>query len=302
MEDDVCISHLGSLEFNNSVVEEITERLSNSADSLTYSLEEELNLLEQLTQFELGRFLLQNQGFNGYWIDYAISGDHSSLEDDSLEYWLVTKAPVVKATQERFAILQKEIQNRLVSNMSLASIPCGSMSDLLTLDYLNAANVKLTGIDIDPDSLPLVQSNADKINNPSFSINLEQEDAWKLERDADNKFDLITSNGLNIYEPDEKVLIDLYTKFHDALRPGGYLVASFLTKSPMVDSESPWKNFNMFDLTKQKAVFGDLVQGRWQNFWKESQMRDQLEQAGFSEIEIIYDSQGMFPTVVAVRN
>lgn len=58
----------------------------------------------------------------------------------------------------------------------------------------------------------------------------------------------------------------------------------------------------MFDLTKQKAVFGNLVQGKWQNFWKESQMRDQLEQAGFSNIEIIYDSQGMFPTVVALRN
>lgn len=302
MDNDVCISHLGALEFNNSLVEQITERLRDSTDSLTYSLEEELSLLDQMTQFELGRFLLQNHGLNGYWTDYIISGDHSTLEADSLEYWLVTKAPVVKATQERFAIFQQEIQKKLVSNMNLASIPCGLMNDLFTLNYSSLENVKLIGIDVDPDSLLLAQSNADKINNPSFSINVEQEDAWKLTRDEENKFDLISSNGLNIYEPDEKALIALYINFYNTLRPGGMLVTSFLTKSPMVHSESPWKNFNLDDLVKQKAIFLDLAQAKWQNSWEESQMKDQLKQAGFSSIEIIYDSQGMFPTVVAVRN
>ena len=39
---------------------------------LILSKEETLELLEACTQFELGKFLLKNQGLNAYWIAYAI--------------------------------------------------------------------------------------------------------------------------------------------------------------------------------------------------------------------------------------
>ena len=36
--------------------------------------------------------------------------------------------------------------------MQLASAPCGLMDDLLTLNYHNVSNIRLTGIDLDSDS------------------------------------------------------------------------------------------------------------------------------------------------------
>ena len=298
MEGEFCISHLGTLEFNDPMVEEIAIRLRNSADKLALPLEEELALLEQLTQFELGRFLLQNKGLNGYWTDYIISGDHRNVLPDSFEDWCLSLAPLVRATQERFAIFQEEIQKKLVSEMNLASIPCGAMNDLLKLDYSNAQDVHLVGIDIDPESIELAQNN---IAKTSLSATVEKYDAWTFKRDEDNKFDLITSNGPHIYEPSEERLVELYKNFYEALRPNGYLVTSFIAKPPMVDPNSSWKNVDMAHLIKQKAVFADIIQAKWQNSWSELEMRNQLEQAGFEIEKIIYDSQGMFPTVLAIK-
>jgi chemotaxis methyl-accepting protein methylase len=42
--------------------------------------------------------------------------------------------------------------------------------------------------------------------------------------DAVEEFDLISSNGLNIYVKDKEQVIALYQKFFDALKPGGTLV------------------------------------------------------------------------------
>ncbi len=180
--------------------------------------------------------------------------------------------------------------------MSLASIPCGAMNDLLKLDYSNVLNVHLVGIDIDSDSIELAKNN---IAKTSLNAKSEISDAWKLKRSEDNKFDLITSNGLNIYESSEERLVELYKNFYDALGPNGYLVTSFIAKSSSVDPNSTWQNVNKDFLIKQKAVFADIIQAKWQNSWTEAQMRNHLELAGFSNIEIIYDSQRMFPTVIA---
>ena len=46
----------------------------------------------------------------------------------------------------------------------------------------------------------------------------------------------------------------------------------------------------------------DIIQAAWQAFRTEKQTRHQLETAGFSIVEVIYDSQGMFPTIVAKKN
>ena len=124
-------------------------------------------------------------------------------------------------------------------------------------------------------------------------------DAWNL--GVEGEYDLLTSNGLNIYEPDDQKVTALYRQFHKALRPGGTLVTSFLTPPPMIFPESTWRNFNPGDLKKQKAIFSDILQVQWQAFRTEAQTRAQLEEAGFKIREVIYDTQGMFPTVIAER-
>jgi ubiquinone/menaquinone biosynthesis C-methylase UbiE len=274
----------------------IKKRLQTT-QNLIFPLETTLKLLEDLTQFELGRFLLENQGLNGYWTSYIILYGPQKKGLSNLENWLLHKAPVVKATQERFTIFQRVIQHHLKNSMRLLSIPCGTMDDLIRLDYSNLSNIHLVGIDLDPNSIKLAQSNATAHGLPN--VQFVQQNAWEL--NSCDHYDLITSNGLNIYETDETKVIELYKKFFYALKSKGILVTSFLTPPPTLSAESSWKNIDPEDLKKQQALFIDIIQPKWQVFRTESQMRQHLETAGFKVREIIYDIQGMFPTIVAEK-
>lgn len=272
------------------------ERLKNTSD-LTLPLPETLDLLDQLAQFDAGKFLLTHQGLNGYWTSYVILEGPLKASLSPLEDWMLHHAPIVRSTRERFHIFQREIQKRMRSHMTLLSVPCGLMDDCLTLDFKGVHDVQITGIDIDGDSLALAHKSAETkgISNVLFY----QEDAWALK--TTETYDLITSNGLNIYEPDPARVMALYRILYQALRPGGTLVTSFLTSPPFLSRESSWKNFNPQDLLKQRALFKDIIQAQWQNFQTEDQVRTQLEEIGFHALEFIYDRQGMFPTVVALK-
>jgi SAM-dependent methyltransferase len=265
--------------------------------NLSLPLAEELHLLHQLAEFELGKFLLENKGLNGYWTSYIIIHGPQNQNLHPLEEWIVHSAPAVKATQERFGIFQKTLQQNLKNNISIASIPCGLMDDLYALDYTQTSNVSLTGIDLDKNSINLAKTKA--LKNPNIKINFYTQDAWNL--GIDNEYDIITSNGLNIYERDDQKVIKLYQEFYNALKPNGILITSFLTPPQAISKESTWKKFNQDDAIKQKAIFSDIIGVSWQAFRTEVQTKLQLETAGFSNIRFIYDSQGMFPTVLAYK-
>jgi len=130
----------------------------------------------------------------------------------------------------------------------------------------------------------------------------QQLDAFKM--DSSNEFDLISSNGLNIYESDDKKVTKLYQNFYQALKPGGKLVTSFLTPPPGRDQVCDWDfdYINQEDLMLQKAIFADILQAKWQCFRTEEQTRLQLEEgAGFNNIKFKYDQARMFPTVIAIK-
>ena len=118
-------------------------------------------------------------------------------------------------------------------------------------------------------------------------------------------FDLISSNGLNIYEPDDAKVTELYVQFYQALKQGGKLVTSFLTCRPSSSSPSPceWDflNINQKDLLLQKTLFMDVIDAKWQCFRSSEQTKKQLHEAGFRDIRFIYDMARMFPTAVAVK-
>ena len=111
---------------------------------------------------------------------------------------------------------------------------------------------------------------------------------------------MVTSNGLNIYEADDARVTALYQEFFEILKPGGALVTSFLTPPPALGGTT-WKNVNMLDATKQRILFGTIIGVNWQHFRAEQTTRMQLEAAGFVHVEIIYDTQGVFPTVIAKK-
>ncbi len=293
--EDHLITHKNSLlAFNLSIYEEALKTKSN----LSMPLDEAKALLKELSQFDLGRFLLTNKGLNGFWTAYIIIHGPQKKDISPLEHFLLHKAPSVKATQERFQIFKNILQSNLTSNTTIASLPCGVMDDLLGLDYSYVENIKITGIDLDGDSLEYAKKNAmaKKIDQ---EVSFLQKDAWSL--DQENAYDLITSNGLNIYEPNDDQVIALYKSFYKALKPEGKLVISFLTPPPILDKNSPWKNYDIEDALKQRLIFSDIIGAHWQAFRSEEKTRHQLETAEFNILEIIYDSQGIFPTVVAQK-
>jgi hypothetical protein len=81
----------------------------------------QLGLLEGLGQFELGRFLIEKGGLNGFWTNYIVTyRKGESLHE--LESYLLDRAPTILATQERFGIFKREIQKRLREGGTYASI------------------------------------------------------------------------------------------------------------------------------------------------------------------------------------
>lgn len=261
-------------------------------------LEEEKEILNALSTFELGRFLLMNKGLNGYWTAYLIL--HGPLKNNltPLEHWILHHAPTVKATRERFSIFQNVLQKHLKDNIRIASIPCGMMDDVITLDYSHTKDIQLVGIDLDEQSLILAKENAKNHNIPHADF--IQNGAWTL--NLEEEFDIMVSNGLNIYEYDDEKVTALYTQFYTALKPGGILITSFLTPPPTLHKDSPWKNLDPSDARKQKAIFTDIIGVSWQAFRTEETTRAQLKKAGFHTLDVIYDTQGIFPTIVAQKS
>jgi hypothetical protein len=154
--------------------------------------------LAALSEFPFGRYLIQNRGLNGYWTHYVCTYPQWKHKESihPLEKEILETFPVFIATQERFKIFQKLISQRIQSRRNFASIPCGLMGDLLLLDYGNQ-EVTLHGIDLDEESLIKARNLASE-KQLFLKTKFECKDAWHLQ--ALNLFDLIVSNGLNIYE------------------------------------------------------------------------------------------------------
>jgi hypothetical protein len=141
-------SHSQMFETLKGTVEAIVGRVNKEED--TKLVQEKLNILEQLQEFGLGRFLLQHGGLNGYWTDYIVQHPFKPTPElNKIEDFILNKAPSVLATQQRFVIFKEIIQAELEDNNALASVPCGLMGDMLTLDYSNINDFKLTAFDVD---------------------------------------------------------------------------------------------------------------------------------------------------------
>ena len=254
-----------------------------------------------LEKFELGRFLLANLGLNGHWTSYVlmhpdrgrrtkVSSDGTALTE--LEMWLLDRCPILLATQERFQIFRDLTQPLLRPGMKLASLPAGLMDDLLTLDYSQTPGVILTAIDLDTETLREAEENSNRWN-PPVTVEFETRDAWQL--GSSERWDLITSNGLNIYVEDDDRCTDLYRSIAKALKPNGIFVFSFIVPPEQ------WHPTNSADLIRQRFLFQDVVAVKWSCVRDENKTRDQLDKAGFEVVSVTYDTQGMFPAVLAKK-
>lgn len=285
------------------VVAAIEQRL-RQAERLVLPLDETLDLLAQLQEFELGRFLLHNRGLNGYWTSYIFrysSGDPTSTP---LEHWLLNWS-LLRGARERFHRFKAEIARHVTDGAVLASVPCGVMDDLLQQDYRGVSGFRLVGVDIDAESLALAKENAAQRGLEEHCDFLLR-NAWQL--DVEGEFDLVVSNGLNMYESDPDRLVELYRNLGRSLRVGGTLLLSFLTPPPPPPWEAPeraheWDRYGITeeDLRRELSLFGDIVQAKYLNFSSEAEVRAQLEQAGLEVAFVSYSPTGVLPIVSATR-
>lgn len=283
-------------------IENIREKIKNKKN-LALSEKETIKMLYQLNEFDLGRFLLSNRGLNGYWISYLILRGVNNKQAHPLEKWIIHNAPSVLATRERFYIFQDKVKSIVESKTSsaqinIASIPCGLLDDLLTVDFNTNSKINITGIDLDNISISMAKINAENYNK-NHQIQILKCDAWNLK--FEKAFDIILSNGLSIYEKSTDRLVDLYKEFYKALKKDGKLITSFLTPPPSLSKESPWTGVNKEEYKKQISIFSDILSVRWREYRSEAETRDLLAKAGFEVEEIVYDSQHIFPTVIAKK-
>lgn len=309
MDQKRLISHAITPESMETILAKISQHIQDNPNPAV-SVERQLELLNGLNQFDFGRYLLQNQGINGFWTHYMLThpgygrktGKNNRGEAlTELEAFLLDKAPTMLATQQRFEIFLKENQKQVKNHAKLACIPSGMMGELLYLDYKDITDIELIGVDYDHKTLEDAKALAQEKKLLPF-IKLIQQDAWQL--DFANEFDLISSNGLNVYEPIDEKVIALYRQFHKSLKPGGKLVTSFLTCPPALTDQCEWDftKINQADLFLQKTIFVDMIAAKWQCYRSSTQTQIQLEAAGFGDIQLIYDEAKMFPTVVAYKN
>ncbi len=287
----------------------LIDKIQNRGNLPYVSVDEQLELLEQLAEFDVGQFLIERGGVNGYWTHYIIThptiGRITNLDRHKkpfhpLEAFLLNSSPTCLATQERFSFFKAQIQQSIYEGCSLASVPSGLMGDLLDLDYSSLQTFTLYGIDLDPETLSQARSYAEEkglLDHCQFY----EKDAWAL--GMTEKFDVLASNGLAIYEPDDNKVVDLYRQFYSALKPGGILVTSFLTPPPAPGFQTEWmlEHVNPQDALLQKIIYVDVLGVKWQAFRTEETVKAQLKEAGFHETLILYDKAHIFPTVVTKK-
>ncbi len=298
--------HVSSLD---KEIKSLSKKIQERGDLPHVSVTEQLKILNAMASFPLGQFLIQNKGLNGYWTNYILMhpsrGRITGLNSDGqpfseFEDFILNRAPTCLATQERFVIFQQELQKHCTNGTALASIPCGLMSDLLTLDFSDLNDYQLYGVDIDDNAISDVQERV-LTSNQSQKASFVKGDAWRTP--LPRKVDVITSNGLNIYEHDDTRVVELYRQFFDNLKPGGILITSFLTPPPGLTDNLEWNTseINQMDARLQKIIFADILSVAWQAYRSSELTVQQLKDAGFSDIRIIQDRAGIFPTVIAQR-
>ncbi|MCP3965709.1 MAG: class I SAM-dependent methyltransferase [Lentisphaerae bacterium] len=304
------ISHGDAIKDISESVELLKDNIIKNNNTAFASIEEQLEILEGLTKFEFGRFLIKNRGgFNGYWTHYALtfpengrltnkSSDGTDITE--LESFILNKATVTLATQQRFKIFLEHNSECVKENAELASIPGGLLGELLFLDYTGIENINLYGIDLDEESLAHSSKLAEKMNLAKFTQTVLG-DAWKLP--YQDKFDLVSSNGLNIYESDKNRVAELYKSFYRSLNEDGKLVTSYLAYPPGYGDDCEW-DLNEVDMEVMKrniAIFSPVLGSIWRNYTTKSEMISMLTAVGFKDIEVLYDKAKAFPTVVAYK-
>ena len=253
---------------------------------------------------ELGRWMLVHGGWDAHWTRYAITygcTGGAPKSDNEVEDFFLTQAPAIAATRERSGIFSQILSQVVQPGTVAMSVPCGLMDDLLCLPHAGDAG-RLIGLDLDPIAVSSAVNNVEALALADRCV-ISQGDAWHPEQ-AEVAFgdqqsyraaisggvDVLTSNGLNIYEPDDSRIVALYRAFHAVLHPGGQLVVSALTPP----EEWDFAGVDPDILVRSRGLL--LINGvTWSNYRSTQLTVEQLMVAGFDVHGIHPGRHGVFP-------
>ena len=289
-----AISHLGSSN-NEHAIKILTDRVKQLGDTELCSQQERQQIFNALQDFELGRWLIANQGgFNGYWTDYIVTRptEAESFSSD-LEYRLL-HTPNIVASRERFRHHQELLTAELCDDICIISAPCGLMNDVLMLSWDGHERPMLIGIDCDEKALNFATKQARYLSLADHCDFIE-DDIWQAQ--PKHLADVLICSGLIPYEADLSRIKQLLEHFATMLKPGGLLITNFVTPAPQwnmdaIDSEA---------LRLSKIIFSEILQANWSNPRDTATMSDLLATAGFNEITINEHESNIFPTLTGRR-
>lgn len=304
MESQELLSHKNKTSNFDHALSQTVDRIKKAGDKPHVTVEQQLSLLSELSRFALGQFLIENKGLNGYWTHYLLSYPKFKSEKSfsDVETFMLRDAPTTKATQQRSQIFLAENQEKVAERATLCSVPCGMMGELLFLDFSDIEKINLVGIDQDAACFAGATTLLELQRLP-FSPSFQCKDAYALQ--SEDKFDLISSNGLNIYQSNQSKNQLLYNSFYNALKKNGKLVVSYLTPPPSEekpdDCEWNWDEINREHLLKQRIIFKDIIDANWTNYTSTKDMLAMIKKAGFKNIRVEPDAGNLFPTLVAYK-
>ncbi len=280
----------------DTIAEGISQKVQLN-DGLLIPSSEVIDLIHQLKEFELGRAMLTTGVLTSSWVDY-ICHNETSPTGHPLETWFLSKSPKIKAARERYYITRDALQSHLRSNMVFCVMPCGVISKVAELDYSNISNIKIIGYDNDIQGLVRAEMQMQPlVDQRKVNLLLLKKNIWLLE--DRNQHDLIISNRLSVLEADSQKVLGLFEKYYAALKRNGIFISSFFTPSPLHNLHtSPWKNVDVNDVLTEHSIFVDIMDFRPATR-PEGKMIMLLEKAGFEIVDIFYDTQCIYPTIIA---
>ncbi|MED7819216.1 MULTISPECIES: hypothetical protein [unclassified Francisella] len=242
-----------------------------------------LELLNQLESCPLGRFLIQNRGLNAYWTK-VITQDKGGYTND-FETKLITIPPIFNATQERYQIFKQQVLS-LSNGSKILSVPAGLLPEF-SEKLILSKKFKIDAYDLDSNCAD--QSGLAKLEDVNYIV----KDVFKM--NVKNHYDAVISNGLNIYLKTNDEVQKFFQILNNSLKQDGILISSFIASLEEVNIK------NLDNAKFGKQVFADILNVTWTKTHAEDEFSQILSNCGFDIKEIIYDSQKMFPTIVAIK-
>lgn len=210
---------------------ELRARVESSANLSSADQNTRFALLQQLSEFDLGRFLLVNRGLNGYWTDVIVNRPADANANTKLQYansleeYFFESSPVFAARREAQQLIHQEVREVLRPGSCVASVPSGLMSEVLLATQAPFSGVDLFAIDYDAENFDWINKRySDRL--VGNTLHTLQMNATQL--DFVESFDVICSIGLTIYMPNDEEVQELINRLYTALKPnGGKLITTF---------------------------------------------------------------------------